>query len=169
MFGEITVEKLINKTDEDLRSIKENISRAYNIADKGSDELLLLLGEAYNMIDDWQQYYHKFNKIIVKNVELMSSYKELMVTLNKTLETIDENAKLIASSKGNREKQRSATGSNSNRFIQELDTEELIKIYRENNNSIPKDIKDMYNRKYGITYNGLRERLIKAGVWKGRT
>jgi hypothetical protein len=168
MFGQISVEKLISKTDEDLSVIKENISRAYNIADKDSDELLLLLGEAYNMIDDWQQYYHKFNKVLTKNVELMGSYRELMGTLNKALETIDENAKLIASSKGNREKQRNATGSNSNRYIQELDTEELIRVYKDNNFSIPKEVYDVYHRKYGITYNGLRERLIKAGVWKGR-
>jgi hypothetical protein len=91
-----------------------------------------------------------------------------MKQLDAVLKEIEANAKLIASSKGNREKQRNAVGANSNRYIQELDTEELIQVYKDNNFSIPKEVYGKYHRKYGITYNGLRERLIKAGVWKGR-
>lgn len=193
MFGQITLEKLVKKTDEDLMSAKDSLGRAYMMMSKGdtSEDTMLLIGEAYNIVDSWQTYYHKFNQILAdkieslnrENVELITENNRLkeereqlenkvdivLKQLDAVLKEIESNAKLIAGSKGNREKQRNAVGANSNRFIQELDTEELIRVYRENNNSIPKDIKELYHRKYGITYNGLRERLIKAGVWKGRT
>lgn len=107
-------------------------------------------------------------KVIGTKYSSLGEIKELVDTLEKVLETIDKNAKLIAASEGNREKQKHAVGTKSNRYIQELDTEELIKVYRENGNSIPKYVKEEYARKYGITYNGLRERLIKAGVWVNR-
>ena len=107
-------------------------------------------------------------KVIVTKYSSLGDIKELVDTLERVLEIIDKNAKLIAASEGNREKQKHAVGTKSNRYIQELDTEELIKVYRENGNSIPKYVKEEYARKYGITYNGLRERLIKAGVWVNR-
>lgn len=107
-------------------------------------------------------------KVIGTKYSSLGDIKELVDTLEKVLETIDKNAKLIAASEGNREKQKHAVGTKSNRYIKELDTEELIKVYRENGNSIPKYVKEEYTRKYGITYNGLRERLIKAGVWVNR-
>lgn len=100
--------------------------------------------------------------------EVSARWKELADRIREQMSLIDENKSLIAASAGNREKQKHATGSESNRFIQELDTEELIRVYRENGNSIPKEVKEYYKRKYGITYNGLRERLIKAEVWVGR-
>ena len=192
MFGQISLEKLISKTDEDLLEAKENLGRAYIMLGKGnnSEDMLTLLGEAYNTIDSWSQYYHKFNVILTnrleelqrENVVLLAENNRLkeereqlenkidivLKQLDAVLKEIEANANLIASSKGNREKQRTATGSNSNRFIQELDTEQLIRVYKDNNFSIPKDVYGEYHRKYGITYNGLRERLIKAGVWKGR-
>lgn len=107
-------------------------------------------------------------KVIGTKYSSLGEIKELVDTLERVLETIDKNAKLIAASEGNREKQKHAVGTKSNRYIKELDTEELIKVYRENGNSIPKYVKEEYARKYGITYNGLRERLIKAGVWVNR-
>jgi SMC interacting uncharacterized protein involved in chromosome segregation len=193
MFGQITLEKIVKKTDEELSYAKENLGKAYIMLSKGSrsEDMELLIGEAYNTIDSWSQYYHKFNDILTNKIEelnkenieliaennrlkkereqLESKVDTIVNQLDNVLKEIEANAKLIASSKGNREKQRNATGVNSNRYIQELDTEELIRVYRENNNSIPKEVKDVYHRKYGITYGGLRERLIKAGVWKGRT
>lgn len=100
--------------------------------------------------------------------EVSARWKELADRIREQISLIDDNKNLIAASAGNREKQKHATGSESNRFIQELDTEELIRVYRENGYSIPKEVKEFYKRKYNITYNGLRERLIKAGVWVGR-
>lgn len=156
--------------------------------------ILVYIGEAFGIVTDWQDYYSKFNNILtdkveadskeiirlkskvndlLKEVERLREEQEIRVdkivnSLNNTLNLIDENAKLIAGSKGNREKQKRAKGSESNRFIQELDTEKLIEVYKSNNYSIPKEVKEFYFRNYDITYNGLRERLIKAGVWKGR-
>lgn len=122
------------------------------------------------LIVDKEQYDKLYNalRVVAHRYKNLAGMSELIDTLQQTLETIEENSKLIASSKGNREKQKKAIGENSNRYIQEIDTDELIRVYRENNYSIPKYVKDNYHRKYGITYNGLRERLIKAGVWVGR-
>lgn len=204
MFGEITVNKLVEQTAKELADVKDYAEQAYLIADKINknkhvtrediESLLVYTSNTFCIINEWEEYYNRFNTILVDKVEADSKeiqrlkghietleteidrlrlestdrVDNIVETLQSTLDTINENAKLIAGSKGNREKQRLAVGNNSNRFIQKLDTIELIKVYRENNNSIPKHIKEEYHIKYGITYNGLRERLIKAGVWKGR-
>lgn len=204
MFGEITVGKLVDETAKRLAEAKEYTEQAYLVADKITknkqvtrediESLLVYTSNTFCIINVWEEYYNRFNTILVDKVEADSKeiqrlkghietleteierirkeetnkVDKVVKTLQSTLDTINENAKLIAGSKGNREKQRLAVGNNSNRFIQELDTVELVKVYRANNNSIPKAIKEEYYIKYGITYNGLRERLIKAGVWKGR-
>ena len=206
-FGEITIEKLLEVTDRELTEAKLNLGKAYisvNETSKDNQELktiLVYLANAFSTVNEWQEYYHRFNsiltdkaeadkaeiqelknkvnnlleankKLIEDNVKLMNDNSKLMdknvELLKESLDTISKNAKLIAASEGNREKTKKAVGNNSNRFIQELDTEKLIEVYKGNNYSIPKEVKEFYFRNYGITYNGLRERLIKAGVWRGR-
>lgn len=156
-----TYSKLLKEKDNelvqrDLNSINTKISSLNTKID--------------TLIVNKEQYDKLYNalQIVAHRYENLAGMNELIDTLKQTLETIEENSKLIASSKGNREKQKKAIGEYSNRYIQEIDTEELIRIYKENDYSIPKYVKDEYKRKYGITYNGLRERLIKAGVWVGR-
>lgn len=128
---------------------------------KDSSKSCTINNEQYNKL-------YQALEVIGTKYSSLGEIKELVDTLERVLETINKNAKLIAASEGNREKQKHAVGTKSNRYIKELDTEELIKVYRENGNSIPKYVKEEYARKYGITYNGLRERLIKAGVWVNR-
>ena len=199
-FGEITVNKMVERTALDITKAKEDLRLAYislgNIIKRVDNEELEVIqsyiADTFNTLDDWSKYYSLFNTILVEKTEndtkeiarlkgIIESLEDevsrlkddnrvdkVVKDLNKVLNTIEDNAKLIAGSKGNRAKQKNATGCNSNRYIQELDTEKLIKEYQDNNFSITKEIKAYYHRQYGITYNGLRERLIKAGAWKGR-
>jgi len=201
-FGEITVNKMVERTALDITKAKEDLRLAYislgNIIKRVDNEELEVIqsyiADTFNTLDDWSKYYSLFNTILVEKTEndtkeiarlkgIIESLEDevsrlkdennnrvdkVVKDLNKVLNTIEENAKLIAGSKGNRAKQANAVGVNSNRYIQGLDTEKLISIYKDNNYTLTKEVKELYHRKYGITYNGLRERLIKAGVWKGR-
>ena len=160
-----TYEGLLREKDKyiaqlEQKQVEQNINN--EIANINSKlDLIVIDREQYNKL-------YQALKVIGTKYSSLGEIKELVDTLERVLETIDKNAKLIAASEGNREKQKHAVGTKSNRYIKELDTEELIKVYRENGNSIPKYAKEEYTRKYGITYNGLRERLIKAGVWVNR-
>lgn len=156
-------------------------------------EFMSLVADVQDFSSYWTSYCNTFDIAVTKDVEKLEienqklkeeiarlksenyilqegydSWNELKDGINRQIQLVEDHKKLIAASAGNREKQKHATGSNSNRFIQELDTEELIKVYRDNGYCIPKEVKNLYKRKYGITYNGLRERLIKAGVWVGK-
>lgn len=144
-----------------LREKDKYIEQLVQKQEEDSSKSSIVNNEQYNKL-------YQALKVIGTKYSSLGEIKELVDTLERVLETINKNAKLIAASEGNREKQKHAVGTKSNRYIQELDTEELIKVYRENGNSIPKYVKEEYARKYGITYNGLRERLIKAGVWVNR-
>lgn len=144
-----------------LREKDKYIEQLVQKQEEDSSKSSIVNNEQYNKL-------YQALKVIGTKYSSLGDIKELVDTLERVLETIDKNAKLIAASEGNREKQKHAVGTKSNRYIKELDTEELIKVYRENGNSIPKYVKEEYARKYGITYNGLRERLIKAGVWVNR-
>lgn len=182
---------------EEAHLIADKINKSRQVSIKDIEIMLLRTADVAVILQKWEEYYNKFNsiinnkvdklnednirltqdnkrltqnnnKLIENNAKLIDRVDNIVSSLDNVLREIEDNAKLIAGSKGNRRKQANAVGNKSNRFIQELDTEELIKIYKGNNYSIPKDVKEYYNRQYGITYNGLRERLIKAGVWRGR-
>lgn len=57
-------------------------------------------------------------------------------------------------------------GEHNPRFIKEVKTNDLVRDYIENGYHITKAMRKHYKDTYGITYNCVRERLIKAGIWK---
>lgn len=57
-------------------------------------------------------------------------------------------------------------GSENNRYIAGLRTADLIKDYISNDYHITAEMKEKYRSEYGITYNGIRNRLIQADIWK---
>lgn len=175
VVGDSKASEDLKNAESEIISLKAKLSTYEGLLrekDKYIEQLVQKQAEdsSKSSIINNEQYNKLYQelKVIGTKYSSLGEIKELVDTLERVLETINKNAKLIAASEGNREKQKHAVGTKSNRYIQELDTEELIKVYRKNGNSIPKYVKEEYARKYGITYNGLRERLIKAGVWVNR-
>ena len=57
-------------------------------------------------------------------------------------------------------------GEHNPRYVKEVKTKDLVKEYIENGYHITKAMRKHYKDTYGITYNCIRERLIKEGIWK---
>lgn len=101
--------------------------------------------------------YVDYNRIINSIVDLGSKIDVL-------LEKISGKEGLIASS--NTFKKRQENKDTNTRYIKDLSTDQLIKDYRSQGCKLTQSLVDYYNKKFGITYGGLRKRLIDAGAWK---
>lgn len=60
-------------------------------------------------------------------------------------------------------------GKNNPRYIAALKTSELIADYVKNNYHITRKMRAYYKETYNISYNGMRNRLIKEGIWREKT
>lgn len=101
--------------------------------------------------------------VVVERLEKLSDSIEGMLSL------VESNIKTMALGEAMRTKEyreRDRHGEKSPRFIQEIDNEELIRMYRESNCTLTKEIVEYYKGKSGITYNGLMERLKTLGIWQ---
>jgi len=95
--------------------------------------------------------------------------KELNVNIKRVLRLFEDNVKVMALREAMRTveyKERDRSGSKSPRFIQGIDNKELANRYKLAGYTLNKDIVKDYNKKYGITYNGLMERLKNIGIWQ---
>jgi hypothetical protein len=90
---------------------------------------------------------------------------ELVRELRSAISLIQENANVIANSK---ERQKKTEGNNNSNFNEAVNTDKLIEEYEANGCHLTKEMCKRYKDDYDITMNGLRNRLIKAGKWKGR-
>ena len=90
---------------------------------------------------------------------------ELVRELRSAISLIQENANVITNSK---ERQKKTEGNNNSNFNEAVDTDKLIEEYEANGCHLTKEMCKRYKEDYDITMNGLRNRLIKAGKWKGR-
>lgn len=93
---------------------------------------------------------------------LENEWSELKDKIDNAISLIETHSKSIATSKNMK------SGIGRGNRIEGLDTEDIIKDYISNGMKITKEMREKYNREYGITYHGMMERLKKAGVWRGR-
>lgn len=186
----LSYQRLAEVTDEKLTEAKIYAEELYVNCDKLTiDEIRALAGQVFSIIDEWQTYYNRFNTIINKDkdndivekilkenkalssalVEIIERYsrqvgytKDLAESINKVLNLIDDNASALEFSV----RAKKSKGVNSPSYIKELDTQELVSKYIKAGYKLTTEIASEYQEKFGITYNGLRNRLIQAGVWK---
>lgn len=85
----------------------------------------------------------------------------------KLIEYIDGRADLIANAEGakRRKDKHPNRGKEHMAYKDSVDDSELIEMY---NNSGCKLTKEIQNHFSDMTYQGMKNRLVKAGVWKGR-
>ena len=93
---------------------------------------------------------------------------ELSDNIERVLSLVESNVKAVSTAVYMKSEANKNTGNKSSRFISEIDTYKLIKDYTDNGYSITKEMLVWYKDRYNITYNGLRNRLINAKVWRGR-
>lgn len=93
---------------------------------------------------------------------------ELVGTLKSAINLIQDNAEDIAKYKAYQRKSKEIEKEKNPNFNKNVDTDKLYEEYKANGFRLKKDMCERYKKEYGITMHGLRNRLIKAGKWKGR-
>ena len=185
------LEKLRVKTDSNI----ELAEQLYKVKPDELLETARILIQSYNyeVLDFckyWSNYIKLYNEAVYKDTDLsnkimkdneflrsklielanrynkqLSNSKDLADKIGEVVSLVEDNASSlgyhvrIKRSKG-------CKGPKSPSYIQELDTQELVSRYIKADYKLTSEIAGEYQEKFGITYNGLRNRLIQAGVWK---
>ena len=111
---------------------------------------------------------HRLNELARENKDLLKIIKDqpsdqLINRCCQLLDLIEANVKVLATSIKIRD-QRGKSGQESNSFKAWVNTDELINDYKNSGYRIT----DAMVKKYGMTIQGMRDRLIKAGEYKFR-
>lgn len=97
-----------------------------------------------------------------KSTEALQAVNALTNTNNEVLKLVQSNIKTLCVS----QRMKSSSGENNPTFKTGLKTEDLARDYIKSNYKLTSDIVQKYDKQFGITYNGLRLRLKRAGIWK---
>lgn len=97
--------------------------------------------------------------------ELVLTNKRLIDTNTRLLDILNDNMGAIKL-----QRQMQHKGKEHPCYRHDLSTEEVVKDYMHNGSKITQQMLSKYNKdkEHKITYNGLRVRLQKAGVWVSR-
>ena len=94
----ISMEKLLERTDNDVTDVTQSITDAYSLAgcldaSDVKDAILLNLAHAFTVLSEWQKYYHHFNEIVVN---INNNSDELIDTNAKLAKKVEEQSILIS-------------------------------------------------------------------------
>ena len=139
-----------------------------------SEDLKKLRKHAVTINSNFEKLFTKIQDLMLKNQEaLTKEIQSLKIQSNteeiESLQTEIQKALQIAET-GQKFKQNQGRlknkgkGENSIRFNHNIDSEKLIEEYKQAGNRITSEMTRRYSAK-GITYQGLRKRLITEGVW----
>lgn len=191
-----TILACLDRELEKLRVKTEgNIELAEQLYKVKPDELLetariLIQSYNYEVLDFcryWSNYTKLYNEAVYKDTDLsnkimkdneflrsklielanrynkqLSNSKDLADKIGEVVSLVEDNASALSFSV----RTKNSKGVKSPTYIQELDTHELVSRYIKADYKLTSEIVNEYKQKFGITYHGLRNRLIQAGVWK---
>lgn len=119
--------------------------------------------------------YRAFTKAYSEeNEELKMAWRDQSMLIARAaglLDFIESRVEVIANSKAitKRMKDHRLSGADSPRYNHDIDNETLIKMYVESGYKLNSEIVNHFKKSSrGVSYVTLRDRLVKAGVWKGR-
>lgn len=191
-----TILACLDRELEKLRvKTERNIELAEQLYKVNPDELLetariLIQSYNYEVLDFcryWSNYTKLYNEAVYKDTDLSNKImKDNELLRSKLIELADRYNKQLSNSKDLADKigdvvslvednasalsfsvrTKNSKGVKSPTYIQELDTHELVSRYIKADYKLTSEIVNEYKQKFGITYHGLRNRLIQAGVWK---
>lgn len=237
-WNTVSYERLLEVTDKDLEVIKHNLGEVYAGAQSVQGYKVISEGDfaeianAFSVIEDWSNYYHKhkdiqdskLEELTTENSRLTSENKDLRLkvnelirqlnnqnvtlgqlqgrlemmnevikakdnnsnmvsvslvdmveTLEKAVNLIDENAKaLTLSKKLKTEPNVNKHGAEHPKFKDSVKNEDLVADYKEllkYNEEHPEEQKAVLRElaeKYGLSIPGIRNRLIALGEYQAR-
>ena len=103
---------------------------------------------------DENKLLDKFNSLETEMAELRKANETVLKILYDNMSSIGLAIKM---------KQK---GTENSRYIKGLRTADIIQDYIKNDYHITAEMKEKYKKEYGVTYNGIRNRLIQADIWK---
>ena len=103
---------------------------------------------------DENKLLDKFNNLETEMAELRKANETVLKILYDNMSSIGLAIKM---------KQK---GTENSRYIKGLRTADIIQDYIKNGYHITAEMKEKYKKEYGVTYNGIRNRLIQADIWK---
>ena len=128
----------------------ESVNQAVKTAGKVCEEAGQIVNDSKQIIND------------TVNSGLLSRANSLMDVFERRVEVLANTDNFVRHCKAPK------SGETAPKFIQEISTEELVDLYEKNGYKLTDDIVQHFNKVARISWHGLRERLIQAGVWKGR-
>lgn len=159
--------------DKDMIKLKfeiENLKARYN----------LLLGRYKQITEDKEEFNDSLKTIqdmlfklsehmhwIDGSEEAINQFKEYFNTLTEAIRILKENTNLIAGSVGARK--RMVANNQPVALKTNIKDDELIEYYQNNGFKITDEMVRFFSSKEKITYDGLRKRLQRLGVWRGHS
>ena len=192
------IKTVLDKLDMELNELTDTVLRAVSIIEKADStedaiNAAKILASGVVQIDKNWKYYTKTYKVAIeKDIKKereareaaekeCAEYKEKLLNaqvkirsltescrleekLNTMLNLVYNNIGAISTSEKIRTEPHNRKGEQSHRFNHSVDTMDLIKDYTESNNRITEEM----CKKYKLSHPGIKNRLINAGVYKGR-
>ena len=114
------------------------------------------------------------NKYKEENEMLREALNNQMAVVDRAaslMDLIESRINVVANSVAitKRMKDHRLSGEESPRYLHSIDTDELVELYKAAGFKLTDDILTHFQKACpGVSYVTLRDRLVKAGVWKGR-
>lgn len=160
-----------NHVDSFIKIFLE-MNNSYNV-EKESE-----IAELQAKVDELQynlERYKAFTKAYTdENKHLKQALSDQMAVVGRAanlMDLIESRINVVANSVAitKRMKDHRLSGEESPRYIHGIDVDELVKLYKAAGFKLTDDVMTHFQKECpGVSYVTLRDRLVKAGVWKGR-
>ena len=142
--------------------------------DKYNSEVKDLEMNASDLQKEIELYQILSNKYKEENEMLREALNNQMAVVDRAaslMDLIESRINVVANSVAitKRMKDHRLSGEESPRYLHSIDTDELVELYKAAGFKLTDDILTHFQKACpGVSYVTLRDRLVKAGVWKGR-
>lgn len=161
--------------DEYLKTYKLSYEQDFEKLKELSDNTIARLNEQQIRLDEEINLAHKKIEDLTEQIAMLeaenSSLKIEIGSLRENnrgisvIDYINQKANILANQEAFmiRQTKQHPSGKKHVKYKQDVDTDALVADYKAANNVLNKRIVE----KYGMTYQGLKVRLVEAGVWVG--
>lgn len=163
--------KLLN----DIEHFTERFIAVYDqYIDKHNSEVKDLEMKASDLQKEIELYQVLSNKYKEENEMLREALNNQMAVVDRAaslMDLIESRINVVANSVAitKRMKDHRLSGEESPRYLHGIDVDELVEMYKAAGFKLTDDILTHFQKACpGVSYVTLRDRLVKAGVWKGR-
>lgn len=166
------------KCEKILSSVEQFTERFIAVYSQCTDKRNFEVSELENKASDLQKeieiYQALSNKYKEENELLKKALNNQMAVVDRAanlMDLIESRINVVANSVAitKRMKDHRLSGEESPRYLHSIDTDELVELYKAAGFKLTDDVMTHFQKVCpGVSYVTLRDRLVKAGVWRGR-